>query len=120
MAPATGLLGGMTMHRNLTWSVVCAMALAVGSSGMARADAATATVTPATGGNGVPLVFGHAAFPLANVGYTQSEFFVEGTASAHAAVNPLTNDGKWTTTHVSPAAYKTRMVVNRPINPNKF
>ena len=50
--------------------------LSVGSSGVARADAATATVTPATGGNGVPLVFGHAAFDLGDVGYTQSEFFI--------------------------------------------
>jgi hypothetical protein len=87
---------------------------------MARADAATATVTPATGGNGVPLVFGHAAFDLATVGYNQSEFFIEGTASAHTPVNPLTNDGKWNVAQFAPTAYKTRFVVNRPTNAKKF
>ena len=97
---------------------VCALVLSVGVGEVARADAATATVTPATGGNGVPLVFGHAAFDLATVGYTQSEFFIEGTADAYTPVNPLTNDGKWTVAPFSPAAYKTRMVVNRPDQPH--
>jgi hypothetical protein len=108
------------MIRGLTWSLVGALVLSVGASGMARADAATATVTPATGGNGVPLVFGHAAFDLATVGYKQSEFFIEGTASAHTPVDPLTNDGRWNVTQFSPVAYKTRFVVNRPINAKKF
>ena len=102
------------------WSFVCALAVSVGSSGIAQADAASPTVTPATGGNGVPLVFGHAAFDLADVGYTQSEFFVEGTAAAYTPANPLTNDGKWTVAPFSPAAYKTRIVVNRPIDPDDF
>jgi hypothetical protein len=68
----------------------------------------------------VPLVFGHAAFDLATVGYSQSEFFVEGSASAHTPVNPLTNDGKWVVAQFAPAAYKTRIVVNRPIHAKKF
>lgn len=105
---------------NLMWSMVFALMLSIGSSAVARADAATATVTPATGGNGVPLVFGHAAFDLADVGYTRSEFFIEGTASAHTPSAPLTNDGLWTVAQFAPAAYKTRMVVNRPINPADF
>ena len=108
------------MNRRLTWSLVSALALSVGASGVARADAATATVTPATGGNGVPLVFGHAAFDLATVGYKQSEFFIEGNASAHTPVDPLTNDGKWNVAQFAPTAYKTRFVVNRPINAKKF
>jgi hypothetical protein len=58
-------------------------------------------VTPATGGNGVPLVFGHAAFDLATVGYSQSAFFIAGTANAHMPVNPLTNDGKWMVAHAN-------------------
>jgi hypothetical protein len=97
-----------------------ALVLSVGMGEMARGDAATATVTAATGGNGVPLVFGHAAFDLATVGYAQSEFFVEGTANAHTPVSPLTNNGKWTVAQFSPAAYKTRIVVNRPIDPTDF
>jgi hypothetical protein len=112
--------GGAVMARRLTLGIVCAMAVSIGTSGVARADAATATVTPATGGNGVPLVFGHAAFDLATVGYTQSEFFIQGSASAHTPVAPLTNDGKWNVAQFSPAAYKSRLVVNRPINAKKF
>src|SRR5262245_12445998 len=104
----------------LALGIVCALAVSVGVSAVARADAASPTVTPATGGNGVPLVFGHAAFDLATVGYTQSEFFIQGMASAYVSANPLTNDGKWTVTPVSPAAYKTRIVVNRPIDPARF
>ena len=77
-------------------------------------------MTPATGGNGVPLVFGHAAFDLADVGYTRSEFFIEGTASAYAPVNPLTSNGLWTVAPSASAAYKTRIVVNRPINAADF
>src|SRR5262245_22195413 len=109
-----------SMVRHLAWSVVCALVVSVGLSAVARADAASPTVTPATGGNGVPLVFGHAAFDLATVGYTQSEFFIAGNASAYSSMDPLTNDGKWTVTPVSPAAYKTRIVVNRPIDPADF
>jgi hypothetical protein len=102
------------------WSLVCALAVSVGSSGIALADAASPTVTPATGGNGIPLVFGHAAFDLAEVGYTRSEFFIEGTASAYTPVNPLTSDGLWTVAPSASAAYKTRIVVNRPIDPADF
>jgi hypothetical protein len=108
------------MSRHLIWSPISALILSVGSAGMARADAATATVTLATGGNGVALVFGHAAFDLATVGYAQSEFFIEGTASAHTPLDPLTNDGRWNIAPFSPATYKTRMVVNRPIDPHDF
>jgi hypothetical protein len=106
----------MARLRTLALAVTASLAM----SGIAGADAASPTVTAATGGNGVPLVFGHAAFDLADVGYSQSEFFIEGTASAYAPVNPLTNDGKWTVAASSSAAYKTRIVVNRPINAADF
>ncbi len=85
-----------------------------------RGNAADATVSPASGGNGVALVFGHAAFDLAEVGYEQLEFFVEGTADAYTPVEPLTSDGKWTVSAFSPAFYKTRLIVNRPTDPDKF
>src|SRR5262245_30594664 len=110
--------GGAVMARLLSFA--CALAVSVVWSGLARADAASPTVTPATGGNGVPLVFGHAAFDLADVGYERSEFFVEGTASAYTPVNPLTSNGLWTVAPSSSAAYKTRIVVNRPINAADF
>jgi hypothetical protein len=88
--------------------------------GIALADAASPTVTAAAGGNGVPLVFGHAAFDLADVGYERSEFFIEGTASAYLPSSPLTNDGKWTVAPATTAAYKSRIVVNRPIHAADF
>jgi hypothetical protein len=90
------------------------------SSPPERGNAAAATVTPASGGNGIPLVFGHAAFDLAEVGYEQLEFFFEGTADAYTPIDALTGDGIWTVSPFSPAFYKTRLVVNRPIERDKF
>lgn len=86
----------------------------------ARGKAAAASVTIASGGNGIPVVFGHAAFNLGDVGYEQLEFFFEGTADAYTPVDPILSDGKWSVEPFSPAFYKTRMVVNRPIDPSKF
>jgi hypothetical protein len=64
------------------------------------------------------------AFDLAQVGYEQSEYFLEGTATAYTPTAPLTTDGKWsvapTTPPADPAAYKTRAVVYRPVDPKKF
>ena len=85
-----------------------------------RGNAAAATVTIASGGNGKALVFGHAAFDLAEVGYEQLEFFIEGTADAYTPTDPLTGDGEWTVNPFSPSFYKTRIVVNRPVDPDRF
>ena len=64
---------------------------------------------PADALNGSPV------FDLAPVGYTQSEFFVEGKADAYSPTSTLTTDGHWSVQPSSQAAYKTRVVVNRPI-----
>jgi hypothetical protein len=107
--------------RRLWCSFLCALVVSVGSSAVARAETATPVVTgPVTGGNGVPLVFGHTSFDLASVGYEQSEFFLEGTADAYTTTTPLTPDGKWTVEPTSPAHYVTRIVVNRPIADRDF
>ena len=96
------------MIRRLLWSVSCALMLSVGLSPVAGADAPSPTVSgPVTGGNGVPIVFsgqpadqlvGRETFDLASVGYSQSEFFVEGMASAYSAVpdrrSPATAAGR--------------------------
>jgi len=109
------------MVRRLLWSVVCALMLSVGLSGVVAADAASPTVSgPVTGGNGVPVLPGNTAFDLASVGYSQSEFFLDGTASAYAPASALTTDGKWTVEPSSEAAYTTRVVVNRPIDRRDF
>ena len=120
------------MRRRLLWSAVCALVLSVGLSPVAGADAASPTVSgPVTGGNGIPIVFsgqpadrivGRETFDLASVGYSQSEFFLEGTASAYAPApgSTLTGDGRWTVQPSSQAPYKTRVVVNRPIDDRDF
>lgn len=101
----------------LLGAAVGALLLSAGLSTTALADAAPSTVTPVPG---APLIFGHAAFDLGSVGYTQSEVFYEGTADAYGAPTPLSSDGKWTATPSHEAAFKTRMVVNRPSDPRRF
>jgi Alpha/beta hydrolase domain len=120
------------MVRRLMGVVLCALMLSVGVSTAAHADQASPTVTgPVTGGNGVPIVFsgqpadrlvGRETFDLASVGYSQSEFFLAGTASAYAPApgSTLTNDGRWTVQPSSEAAFTTRVVMNRPIRKRDF
>lgn len=74
---------------------------------------------PVTGGSGAPFVAG-TLFDLAEVGYSQAEYFFAGTASAYTNVGELTPDGMWTAIPAGTAAYKTRMLVYRPIEPQNF
>ena len=106
------------MARRLVWGVVCALVVSAVLSAPAHADAASPTVTGPVAGT--PLLPGDTAFDLASVGYTRSELFLEGTANAYAPTVPLTSDGKWAVTPVSPQPYKTRVVVNRPIDEGDF
>jgi hypothetical protein len=112
------------MVRRLMGAAACALMLSVGligSSPIAQADAGSPTVSgPVTGGNGVPVLPGNTAFDLASVGYAQSEFFVEGTASAYSPSSPLMTDGRWSVAVSSEAAYTTRIVVNRPVRRRDF
>lgn len=79
-----------------------------------------ATVTgPVTGGSGIDLL-GTTMFNLKNVGYEQSEYFLAGNATSYTSSSPLTSNGRWTVKPATTAAYKTRMVVYRPINPARF
>jgi hypothetical protein len=76
--------------------------------------AAAVTITgPISGGKGA-VVLGVGQPDLTASGYTQSEFFVAGTASAFTSATPLASDGKWTVTPSSSEPYTTRMVVRRP------
>jgi len=103
--------------RRLLLAVLCALVASVGLSATAHADAASPSVTPVSGS---PLMFGHANYDLASVGYVQSEYFLDGTANAYMPTLPLTSDGKWTVAPSSQAPYKTRIVVNRPIAEDDF
>jgi hypothetical protein len=60
------------------------------------------------------------AFPLSQVGYEQSEYFLSGTATSYLPTSPLTTDGRWSVTPSATAPYKTRVVAYRPIDPSKF
>jgi Alpha/beta hydrolase domain len=69
--------------------------------------------------SGISLL-GSTLFPLSQVGYEQSEFFLSGTATAYTSSKPLTANGMWHVTPEAKARYKTRIVVYRPINPARF
>jgi hypothetical protein len=59
-------------------------------------------------------------FDLADVGYQQAEYFLEGTATAFTNLNELGSDGNWEVEPGEQALYKTRIVVYRPIDPAAF
>ena len=90
----------------------------VGNSVPASVPQASVT-GPVTGGKGINLV-GTTSFNLGSVGYEQNEYFLSGSATAYTSASPLTSNGRWTVTPASTAAYKTRMVVYRPIDPKRF
>jgi hypothetical protein len=92
----------------------------------ARAAATRAAATPGpvvtgpvTGGNGAIVLQG-TSFSLASAGYTQSEFFLSGTATSYTSAGPLGSDGRWRVTPASTAPYTTRIVVDRPASPARF
>jgi hypothetical protein len=53
-------------------------------------------------------------------GYTEKEFFIEGTATAYTAPGGMTMDGKWNVMETTKAAFKTRLIVRRPMDASKF
>mgnify|MGYP003632146583 CR=1 FL=1 len=59
-------------------------------------------------------------FSLAAQGYEQSEYFVSGTANNYTNVNAFDSDGQWQVQASEQANYKTRIVVNRPIDAADF
>ena len=113
----------MRTRRHVVMLVVTVCACSLTSMLWGAASGASvvgSSVTPATGGGGVPVVPGFTSFDPAVVGYRQSEFFLSGTASAYAMTAPANNDGKYSAVVTSSAPYKTRAVVMRPVNPRRF
>ena len=101
--------------------LLCGLAVLIG---LATATVATAAVpSPTVEG---PITSPGSAFiestsfDLSEVGYTQEEYFISGTATGYTSASPLTPDGKWTATPASTAPYKTRILVYKPTNPRKF
>ena len=75
---------------------------------------------PVTGGRGWP--FGLPTADLPALGYRADEYFVEGQADRFGptAGTELSRDGRWSVEPVERAAYRTRMVVLRPVNAAAF
>src|SRR4030042_6090014 len=57
---------------------------------------------------------------LASAGYEAREYFVSGTATSYRAVNELPANGMWKVEPAESAAYKTRILVYRPVDPGAF
>ena len=60
--------------------------------------------------SGISLL-GSTLFPLSQVGYEESEFFLSGTATSFTSAKKLTKNGRWHVTPAAHAAYTTRVVV---------
>ena len=84
------------------------------------AAAANPSVTgPVTGGQGI-IQLQATGFPLASVGYQQSEYFLTGTAASYVPSATLASNGEWQVRSATTAPYTTRIVVDRPADPAKF
>lgn len=80
------------------------------------------TVTgPITGGEH-GWAFGSYFGDISQLGYVEEEYFLEGVAQRYqpAEGTELTEDGMWTLETTDTAPYKTRMVVRRPQDPERF
>lgn len=86
------------------------MSAAAAGSG---SDAVAEITGPAKGGRGT-ITLASTAFDLADVGYRDVEYFVEGTATSYTSSAPLTSDGAWDVEPGETAEFKTRIVVRTP------
>jgi hypothetical protein len=98
---------------------VAALVSALTFAGAVSAQVPSPTIEgPIAGPGGIWLQ--STTFDLAQVGYTEAEYFLSGTARAYTNVGPLGTDGMWTVTTGDTAPYKTRIVVRRPADRRKF
>ena len=59
-------------------------------------------------------------YDLAELGYTEQEFLLSGTAEAYRLAAERTPDGQWTVLPSDPAAFTTRVLVRQPADPADF
>ncbi len=77
------------------------------------------TITgPITGGNGV--MFSYTQVDLDQYDYSEKEYFYEGGAVAYEQQGEPMEDGKWTIAESTTATFKTRLIVRRPLEAEKF
>jgi hypothetical protein len=74
---------------------------------------------PVSGGKGAPFI-ASTTFDLSELGYAQAEYFFAGTAAAYTSAAPLSDDGLWSVSPGETAAYKTRLLVYRPLDAARF
>ncbi|GAA3200547.1 alpha/beta hydrolase domain-containing protein [Actinocorallia longicatena] len=85
----------------------------------ATAAAANPVISSPTAGNrGFPFLA--AAEDLGSLGYSEKEFFFSGTATSYSKLGIWGSDGRWSVLPTGRAAYKSRMLVRRPVDPAKF
>lgn len=103
----------------LSWSVIAQPGASAGAAAAKDPVPVPKVEGPILPTSGISFI-ASTTFPLSQVGYEESEFFLSGKATAYKSSTPLTKNGRW---HVSPAAtapYKTRVVIYRPTNPKRF
>jgi hypothetical protein len=66
--------------------------------------------------------FGASLRDLSEVGYLETEFFIEGEASRYGLCGGTDHafDGSWAAEERGTARYRTRMLVRRPVDPARF
>lgn len=57
---------------------------------------------------------------ISKIGYVEEEYFIEGEAATFHPQGEMTLDGKWTLRKEGGTPYKTRFLVQRPIDAKKF
>jgi Alpha/beta hydrolase domain len=59
-------------------------------------------------------------YDLATLGYQETEFRIDGTATSYALQGERGVDGRWSTVPDAQAPFRTRFVVRRPVDPDRF
>ena len=117
LAVLASSFGSLIATSALTAAAPASAAMALSSASAPSASVASATVQgPILPAGGISFL-GSTLFPLSQVGYEESEYFLSGTATSYTSATPLAQDGKWHVTAATTAPYTTRVVVYRPIDP---
>ena len=59
-------------------------------------------------------------YDLATLGYEETEYVVDGSAVSYELQGERGEDGRWETVPAAAAPFRTRFVVRRPIDPDRF
>ena len=100
-------------------ALVVALSVPAGLIASESADAVTSGISgPVTGG-----LFNEPQSKWAGLeafGYVETEYFVDGVATAYAPTGEWQPDGIWPAAETTTAEFRTRVLVRRPTDPAKF